>query len=85
MTNAELLRILLLVGIPFAIVSLALTVVALVGILKKKVPASDKILWCAIVVLVDIIGPILYFAIGSNQLDQKVLEIESRKTEATYQ
>lgn len=51
--------------IPIIIVELVLMVVALIHLLKhKKFRFGNQILWILIVVLLQIIGPILYFTIG---------------------
>jgi len=59
--------------LPVLIVQLILLVAAVISILRKDIPQNrtlDKILWLVIVILVNIIGPILYFAIGSKKLDE---------------
>jgi len=64
--------LLILLIIPLAIGQMALLIAALISLVKK--PSTDngkKIMWVLIIVLIDIIGPILYFAIGSNQLDER--------------
>ncbi|MCL2855094.1 MAG: PLDc N-terminal domain-containing protein [Defluviitaleaceae bacterium] len=67
----EAYRTLLLAMIPLAIIQLALFVSALVSCLRKPVAGNEKILWLLLIILVSIIGPIIYFAIGSKQLDEK--------------
>lgn len=66
----NLVRILVLALIPYMIVSFALMIAAIIGVMRKNVKGSDKLVWILIIVLVDIIGPIIYFAIGSNQLEK---------------
>ena len=69
--------IILLVAIPLAVLQFTLMIAALVSLIKKpNVPSNDKILWLLLIILLSLIGPILYFAIGSNQLDQKVADRE---------
>ena len=41
--------------------------IALIQILQRNMPATDKLLWCAISWFVPIIGPILWWTIGSKQ------------------
>jgi len=64
------------IAIPLLIVQLILMITALVSVVKKEVSGSDKILWILIIIFVSTIGPIIYFAIGSNMLDQKITQDE---------
>ena len=73
------LRIILLVLVPVFILQAVLFIVALVSILKKKVPTADKVIWLLVVLLVNIIGPIVYFAVGAGMLEQKAAQIEDRE------
>jgi len=69
----EMIRNIWLLLLPVLIVQLILLVAAVISILRKDIPQNrtlDKILWLVIVILVNIIGPILYFAIGSKKLDE---------------
>ena len=69
----EIIKSIWMLLIPVAIVSLILLIAALVSILRKDIPKdrkADKILWIVIVILFDIIGPVIYFAIGSRKLDE---------------
>lgn len=53
-----------------ALVQLALDVVALVDLARrprKSVLFANKWVWLAIIVLVNVIGPILYLAVGRTQ------------------
>ena len=74
--DPDLWRIILMVGIPYVVINLILFITALVSIVKKKVPAGDKVLWIVITFFIDIIGPIIYFAVGANMLDQKAAQLE---------
>ena len=62
-----------------AAIQLVLLIVALVSLLRKRVPANDKILWLLLIILVNIIGPIIYFAIGSSKLDDKAASLENEE------
>ncbi len=54
--------------IPILLVELALMLTALVHVLKhKKYRFGNQILWILIVVLLQILGPILYFTIGRGE------------------
>jgi len=65
--------------IPLTVVSLVLMVVAIVGIARKPNPWGEKILWLLIVIFLDIIGPVLYFAIGSGMLDEKYARFQDNQ------
>lgn len=58
--------------IPVLLLQLVMLAVALINLLKKDLPLNDKIIWLVIIVGVSIIGPVIYFAIGSKMLDNKV-------------
>ncbi|MCL2401524.1 MAG: PLD nuclease N-terminal domain-containing protein [Oscillospiraceae bacterium] len=73
---SELLRNLLPLLIPIAILQVILLVVALVSLLRKRLPFKDKILWLLLVIIVNLIGPIVYFAAGSHYLDEKIAKRE---------
>jgi NADH:ubiquinone oxidoreductase subunit 6 (subunit J) len=68
----EFLRIIILLAIPLAIIQLALMITALVSIARKELSGNEKIGWILLVIFVSTIGPIIYFAVGSKQLDEKV-------------
>ncbi|NSW90697.1 MAG: PLDc N-terminal domain-containing protein [Firmicutes bacterium] len=51
--------------IPILFLQLALLIASLIHILKnKKFRFGNTVMWVLIVVLINIIGPILYFTIG---------------------
>ena len=51
--------------IPIVVLQLGLMIGALVHLLKRnKVKRGSVVLWVVIIVLVNLIGPILYFTIG---------------------
>ena len=62
--------------LPLAILQFALMIAAVISIVKKPVTGNSKIIWLLIVLLISIIGPIIYFAIGSNKLDSEISEAE---------
>ncbi|MCL2840434.1 MAG: PLDc N-terminal domain-containing protein [Defluviitaleaceae bacterium] len=66
------LSLLILILIPIAILTIALMIAAIVSIAKKpNIPGnSDKTVWLLIVILINIIGPIIYFAVGSSKMDE---------------
>ena len=62
--------------IPLAALSFILILAAVISIMKKPLPTNDKLLWLLLSILATPIGPVLYFAIGSAQLDQKINQRE---------
>ena len=69
-SDLELLLKLLPVLIPIFVIQVGLAISAIVSIVKKKLPSRDVVLWILIVVMFSLIGPIVYFAIGSKMLDE---------------
>lgn len=58
--------------IPIFIVLLVLMLTALISLLRKDVPFSQKVVWLVVILLVNLIGPVIYFAVGSKMLDDKI-------------
>ncbi len=57
--------------IPIAVLQLGLMLAALISILKhKKYKTGNRALWLVISLLVSIIGPILYFALGKTEEEE---------------
>ncbi len=56
---------------PIIIIQLILIITSLVSILRKQASNEKKVIWLIVVLVVTLIGPILYFAIGSKQLDKE--------------
>jgi len=69
------IRLLLMVVIPLVAVQTVLFIAGLVSIIKKRADAINKALWI-ILLFVNLIGPIIYFAVGANMLDQKSADQE---------
>ncbi len=68
MTNFSVFMEYLPFFIPVAVIQLALLIAALVHILRHRTyKAGSRVLWILIVVLINIIGPILYFTIGKGE------------------
>ena len=64
----DLLITLLPILIPLAIVQLTLMIFALVHALRHpNYKTGNKLLWVLVIILVNIIGPILYFLIGKGE------------------
>ncbi|HKL80462.1 MAG TPA: PLDc N-terminal domain-containing protein [Mobilitalea sp.] len=54
--------------IPIILIEMLLMVTALIHVLKhKNYRFGNQIMWVVIVVLIQIIGPILYFTIGRGE------------------
>jgi hypothetical protein len=69
MTDADLqtLKDLLPLLIPMFLIQLAIMVVALVDLAKRKrVKGDNKVLWVLVIILVNLIGPIIYLVWGRN-------------------
>lgn len=62
MTETDILLLL----IPILVIQLGLLVVALRDLLQpdRRVRGDSKLMWGVIIIAINIIGPILYFAIG---------------------
>jgi len=57
--------------IPLLLLQLVMLTVALINLLKKELPLKDKAIWLIIIICVQLIGPVVYFAVGSKMLDDK--------------
>jgi len=82
------LRLILMIVIPILIIQLILIITALVSLVKKEVHSMDKLIWGLVIVFLSNmgIGPIIYFAVGSNMLDQKAAALEeAQETENRLQ
>ena len=53
--------------IPIAIIQLILLAVALFDLSKQEKTRGPKMLWVFVILLVNFIGPILYFVIGRDE------------------
>ena len=71
MTQINYTLILLLL-IPVIGLQFGLMLAALISLIKKPFRGNEGVLWLLIILLIDIIGPILYFAIGSSKLDEQL-------------
>ena len=66
MDNSTLLILLA----PLAILQLILVVAVVISVARKALPWAEKWPWL-LLALISIIGPIFYFVIVSNMLDEK--------------
>ncbi len=56
--------------IPILFIQLALLVFALVDLFKRKrVKGGNKILWGALIIVIEIVGPIIYLLYGREEDD----------------
>jgi uncharacterized membrane protein len=54
--------------LPVLLIELGLMVFALVDVVKRKrVRGDNKVVWILIIILVNLIGPIIYLAIGRKE------------------
>ena len=65
--------------LPLFLLQTALMVFALVSVVRKDVTGTEKLPWIILIILVNIFGPIIYFAVGSSQLDEKIARREDRE------
>jgi hypothetical protein len=63
------LQTLLLILIPIALLELALMVIALVDVLRRKRTKGPKWAWILVIVFIEIIGPIVYLLVGREEAD----------------
>lgn len=53
--------------VPIIIIQYALVVVAIIDLSKQEKTRGPKLLWVFVILLVNYIGPILYFVIGRDE------------------
>lgn len=63
---AELIKVLPLI-IPLIVIQLGLLIAALIDLVKREQTRGPKWMWVIIIVVVNMIGPILYFIIGRQE------------------
>ena len=62
---SELLKEMLPFLIPLIILELGLLIFALVDLLRReKVRGDNKIVWALVIIIINIIGPVIYFIFG---------------------
>jgi len=68
MNGFETIKEMLPFLIPLALLQIALMVIALVDLVRRKrVKGDSKILWAVLIVFVNIIGPIVYLLLGREE------------------
>lgn len=58
---------------PIILVQAVLMIVSLISILRKNASFDKKMIWMIVVLVIGLIGPVIYFAIGAKQLDKDEL------------
>ena len=53
--------------IPALIIQLVLMIVALVDIFKRGSIRGNRVIWVLVIIIVNVIGPILYFIFGRKE------------------
>lgn len=53
--------------IPIILIQLGLMIAALVDLIRREKTKGPKWVWALIIVLVNLIGPILYFVLGREE------------------
>ena len=69
---AELIWLIL----PLVFLHAVLFIAALVSILRKEVTRGEKLPWILLALIIQVIGPIIYFVVGAGMLDQKIAQRE---------
>lgn len=67
MNELELLREILPLLVPILIIQLGLMAIALVDLTKRQRTRGPRWMWALIIILVNLLGPILYFAFGREE------------------
>jgi hypothetical protein len=53
--------------VPILIIHLALVVAAIIDLSRREKTRGPKVVWVLVILLVNFIGPILYFVIGRDE------------------
>jgi len=68
MNGFETIKEMLPFLIPLVLLQIALMVIALVDLVRRKrVKGDSKILWVVLIVFINIIGPIVYLLLGREE------------------
>jgi uncharacterized membrane protein YhaH (DUF805 family) len=68
-SGMNLLKQLLPLVIPLVLLELALLIVAIVDLIRRKRTKGPKWAWALVIVLINIIGPIVYLLFGREEAD----------------
>jgi hypothetical protein len=66
-SDLQLLKDLLPLLIPILIIQYALVIAAMIDLSRQEKIRGPKIVWVLVILLVNFIGPILYFVIGRDE------------------
>lgn len=64
MSELNILRDILPLLLPILVIQLVLIVVALRDLMRRRTVRGEKWMWVIVIVLLNFIGPILYFVVG---------------------
>jgi hypothetical protein len=64
--------------LPIVLIQFFIMLGALISLLRKPVAFEHKIIWLIVILVINTIGPIAYFIIGSKYLDNKIEHQEER-------
>jgi len=64
MSELNILREILPLLLPILVIQLVLIVVALRDLMRRRTVRGEKWMWVIVIVLLNFIGPILYFVVG---------------------
>ncbi len=65
--DLQLLKDLLPLLIPVLIIQYALVIAAIIDLSRQETTRGPKMVWVFVILLVNFIGPILYFVIGRDE------------------
>jgi hypothetical protein len=57
----------LLIGLFILILTMILPLIAIIDIVKSRFEGNNKLIWVLVVILMNALGAVLYFAIGRSQ------------------
>jgi hypothetical protein len=66
-SDLQLLKDLLPLLIPILIIQYALVIAAIIDLSRQEKIRGPKMVWVLVILLVNFIGPILYFVIGRDE------------------
>lgn len=66
-SDLQLLKDLLPLLIPIILIQYALVIGAIIDLARRETVRGSKLVWVLVILLVNFIGPILYFVIGRDE------------------
>ncbi len=67
MENLDKIKEFIPLLIPILILQLGLMIAALIDVIKREKTKGPKWMWILIIVLVNLLGPIVYFIVGRDE------------------